>query len=99
MAEKIYTIIKKRFVSRGTEKESIQEITGTLDYLIGYFGYTLEVGASWNPKINRHPKTIKSFISNLKASLDEKEGACYNRTLVELKEEIKKDQVSASPIS
>lgn len=82
--EKIYTIIKTRTGGR-TGNGDTREITGTLAYLIQYFSYTLEVGASYNPKINRQPKTIKSFISNLEKALDEKEGACYNRTLISLK--------------
>ena len=60
-------------------------VEGTLDYLINqYFGYTLEIGASWNPKIQRYPKTIKSFVSNLQKSYEEKEAACYERTYVYL---------------
>ena len=64
------------------ERETIVE--GTLAYLIDYFGYILEIGNSWNRKINRNPKTIKSFVSNLEKSYDEKEGACYERTYIEL---------------
>jgi len=75
--EKIYRIRKDR---KG--RETI--IEGTLDYLINYFGYTLEVGHSYNPKIQTKPKTIKAFMSNLKKSYDIKEGACYERTYVEL---------------
>ena len=59
-------------------------VEGTLEYLIGYFGYTLEVGNSWNSRINRNPKTIRSFVTNLQNSYYEKEGACYERTYVEL---------------
>ena len=59
-------------------------VTGDLDYLKQYYGYTLECGASWNSKINRYPKTIKSFISNLDKSYDETEGSCFNRTSIEL---------------
>lgn len=60
-------------------------VEGTLHYLVNqYFGYTLEIGHSWNPKIQRHPKTIRSFISNLQKSYEEKEATCYNRTFVEL---------------
>jgi hypothetical protein len=84
MPEKQYTIIKTRTGGR-TGNDDTREITGTLAYLIQYFSYTLEVGASYNHKINRQPKTIKSFISNLEKALDEKEGACYNRTLISLK--------------
>lgn len=77
--EKTYTI-KKEYKGR----ESL--IEGTLDYLKGYFGYTLEIGRSRNKKI-KHPddiKTINSFLSNLEKSYDEKEAACYERTSIEL---------------
>ena len=58
-----YTILKTR---RGTETR----VTGTLEYLIQYFSYTLECGYSWqyekgNKKINTNPKNIKSLITNL----------------------------------
>lgn len=66
-------------------------VEGTLDYLVNqYFGYTLEIGNSWNKKITRYPKTIKSFVSNLQKSYEEKEAQCYERTFVSLVEEIKK---------
>ena len=74
---KIYKIIKTR---KG--KDSI--IEGTLEELITYFSYTLEVGNSYNKKINKKPKTIKSLITNLENALSEKEGACYDRTFIEL---------------
>jgi hypothetical protein len=61
-----------------------KEVKGTLEELIQYFGYTLEVGASWNSKVNRKPKTINSFISNLQKAYAAKEASCYNRTFVEL---------------
>ena len=73
-------VYKVRKIRKGRETT----IEGTLNYLIDYFGYTLEVGNSWNPKINTNPKTIKGFISSLKKSLDEKEGACFERTYIEL---------------
>lgn len=60
------------------------EVEGTVEELTKYFSYTLEVGYSWNKKINRHPKTIKSFISNINKSFAEREAACYTRTYVEL---------------
>lgn len=65
---KEYTIIIVRF-RRGELKE--RKVTGTLEYLISYFDYTLEVGRSWewerreNKKINTHPKTAKSLVTNL----------------------------------
>lgn len=42
----------------------------TIDEAVEYYRYTLECGSSWehekgNKKINLHPKTIKSLISNL----------------------------------
>ena len=75
---KTYTIIKTR---KGRESK----ISGTLEELQEYFDYTFDDGCSWNSKIIRKPKTIKSFISNLQKSYEEKEGACYERTFVELK--------------
>lgn len=69
---------------RGTQGERVSTQTGTLEELIGYFSYTLEVGNSWNSKINRNPKTIKSFEKNLQMSYEEKEGACYSRTSVSI---------------
>ena len=62
MAKEI-TIIKNR---RGSDTE----VTGTLEYLTGYFKYTLEVGESWqyekgNSKINTNPKSGASLVNNL----------------------------------
>ncbi len=58
-----YTIVVNR---RGNEKE----VTGTIPELIEYFGYTLEVGQSWqhekgNKPINRNPETIEELVKNL----------------------------------
>ena len=74
----------KTYQIRQTRKGRETIVEGTLDRLIDYYSYTLEIGASWNRTINRNPKTIRSFMTNLKKSLDEKEGACYERTSVEL---------------
>jgi hypothetical protein len=76
--EKIY---KVKVINK-TNRESIYE--GTLESLIIVFSYTLEVGYSLNKKINKQPKTIKSFITNLKNSYLIKEASCYNRTFIEL---------------
>lgn len=62
MAKEI-TIIKNR---RGSDTE----VTGTIEYLIGYFRYTLEVGESWqhekgNSKININPKSGAALVNNL----------------------------------
>lgn len=53
-------------------KGRTSEVTGTLEELTKYFSYTLECGNSWNSKINRYPKTIKSLVSNINKSYDEK---------------------------
>ena len=46
--------------------------TGTLEELENnVFGYTLECGHSWNSKIPRYPKTIKSLVNALNKSADE----------------------------
>ena len=77
-----YTIILQR---SGPVHNDEREVSGDLPYLLKYFSYTLECGNSWNKKINRYPKTIKSFVSNLQKSYEEKEASCYNRTYVSLK--------------
>ena len=76
---KTYTVIKSH-TRRGDK-----EVSGTLEELISYFSYTLEIGHSYKRSINRNPKTIKSFISNLNKAFDIKEGACYERTYIDLK--------------
>ena len=81
---KEYTIITSKS-GRATPEPRVNEVTGNLEYLIDYFGYTLEVGNSWNKKINTKPKTIKSFVSNLQKAFEEKEACCYDRTYVSLK--------------
>ena len=77
--EKIFTIEK-------TYKGRTSETAGTLSQLIKYFGYTLEIGNSWNKKINTEPKTIVSFVKNLQASYEEKEASCFERTSINLKQ-------------
>mgnify|MGYP000977410371 FL=1 len=39
--------------------------SGTLQELTDYFGYTLEVGNSYNKSVNRNPKNINS-VDNFK---------------------------------
>ena len=54
---------------------------GTLEYLLNdVFGYTLECGNSWNPKIPRYPKTIKSLVNALNKSAEEcrRYSDCYD---------------------
>ena len=61
------TVEKHRMgsTSKNTTEGTIQELTK-------YFSYTLECGNIYNSKINRTPKTIKSLISNLEKTYDEK---------------------------
>ena len=65
-SQKVYTIITE-------SKGRTTGYEGTLEKLINCFSYTLEIGNSWNSKIQRNPKTIKGLISNLQKSYDEKE--------------------------
>lgn len=61
------------------------EYTGTVDYLAtDVFGYKLECGHSYNPRINRHPKTAKSLVSALNKAADELQGGCFERDSYEL---------------
>lgn len=75
-------------IIRKVYKERTSYVQGTLEDLISYFSYTLEIGNSWNNKINRQPKTIKSFESNLQKSYSEKEASCFERTSIDIVKEI-----------
>jgi hypothetical protein len=81
---KTYSIKTTRVSFRQDRPNSENITTGTLEELAKKFSYTLEIGNSYNPKINRNPKTIGAFIKNLQMSYDEKEGATYTSTNVEL---------------
>lgn len=78
------TKVVKKYKVKVTRKGRDSFVEETLEGLLKHFSYTFEVGYSWNNKINRQPKTIKSFISNLQKSYEEKEAQCYERTSVEL---------------
>jgi len=78
MATKTYTIVKTR---RGNESET----TDTLENLVKYFSYTLECGNSWNPRINRNPRTATGLVSALNKSVAETQGSCYDPDYYELK--------------
>ena len=73
----------KSYIIETERKARTRIVEGTLEELISYFGYTLEVGNSWNKKINREPKTIKALISSLEKSFAEIEGG-FDRTSVRL---------------
>ena len=74
-----YTIIKTR---RGVKKE----VTGTVAELTKYFGYTLEVGHSYNAKISTAPKTAASLVTNLLKATAEKQRGSFDPDYYELKE-------------
>jgi len=80
-------------VEKSHSRRATTIIEGTLEYLIGYFSYTLEIGNSWNYKISRNPKTIKSFVSNLQKSFEEQEACCYERTNIKKQLKYKDERV------
>ncbi len=62
--------IVSAYIGMSSRPRTPTETTGTLEELIQYFAYTLEVGVSWqhekgNKKINRSPKSFKSLVTNL----------------------------------
>jgi hypothetical protein len=79
---KIYTIQTRKSYCRVQREDSVNVTTGTIEELSKYFGYTLEIGNSWNRKIKRYPTTIKALEKNLQMSYEEKEASCYDRTSV-----------------
>ena len=67
---KLYKIQMSKSGRFGGETRIYNSSVGTIEDLNKYYGYTLEKGASWqhekgNKKINRHPKGIKSLVTNL----------------------------------
>jgi hypothetical protein len=55
----------KKYVIEKSRRGRTTKIERTLPELIEYFRYTLEVGKSYNRKINLAPKTALSLVSNL----------------------------------
>ena len=82
-AEKTYTVKTRKIFCRTQREDQVFTYTGTIPELTKTFGYTLEVGKSWNQKINQYPKTIKSLVSNVQKSYEEQEACCYDRTYIE----------------
>ena len=68
---KTYTIVKTR---RGVQTST----TGTVVELAKYFGYTLECGHSYDARIKRIPKTAKSLVSALNASVAETQRGSFD---------------------
>ena len=79
---KTYTI--KMTTTRIHGEDKVREITGTLDYLTSYFGYTLEIGNSYDRRINLKPKTIRGLLSAVKKSSDIKYGCTFTRETFKL---------------
>ena len=55
-------------VIRGSRERIVER--NSIEELVEYFGYTLEVGKSWerekgNSRINTNPKSLKSLVTNL----------------------------------
>lgn len=66
-------------------------VCGPIEYLReGYFGYTLECGNSWNPRINPYPKTGAALVSALNKSYRETQGSCWDPDSVRL---VKKEEL------
>ena len=82
---KEFTIVKHVRHYRGNREDTSTEVTGTLEYLVDYFGYTLECAPAPRNSDVKPIKTIKSFISRLNKAYEYKEAACYTRSSVELK--------------
>lgn len=79
--QKIYEITKTVY---GMARTRTYTLKGTLEELIEATRYTFEVGYSYNRKINLHPKTIKSFISNYEKALEEQQNCPVSVSYVEL---------------
>ena len=59
----------KIFYVKVTHKGQDTIYEGTIDHLSNQvFGYTLECGNSWNHKIPRYPKTLKTLVKALNDS-------------------------------
>ena len=85
---KEYTIVQTRFRIVGESK--VKEVTGTLDYLKQYFGYTLECGRSWqyergNRKVPENIKSGKTLVKALNIA-EANRSRSYQGVYYELKE-------------
>jgi hypothetical protein len=75
---KTFTIVKTR---RGEPRE----VSGTVEELTKYFGYTLLAGNSYNRAVKLQPKTAKSLVSNLNKAVGETMSGSFDPTHYELK--------------
>lgn len=75
----------KTITIRCYHRGNSHDYTGTVEELRSrVFGYKLECGNSWNPKINRYPKTAKALLKALEQSVQETQGGCYEQDSYEL---------------
>ena len=79
--QKIYEITKTVY---GMARTRTYTLEGTLEELLEATRYTIEVGYSYNRKINLYPKTIKSFISNYEKALEEQQNCPVSVSYIEL---------------
>jgi len=72
--------MSKSHTIKYTRRNRTSETSGTIDELITHFRYTLLKGYSWNKKVNKTPKTIKSLILNLNKATDSAAANGYGDT-------------------
>ena len=72
-----HTIIKHR-------RNTVREVSGTVEELLENFRYVLEAGHGYNSKINTQPTTIKSLVSALNKSVDVLQVGSYNPDYYEI---------------
>ena len=84
MKKKTYTIQTSKDGGLSSRPTRVKQISGTVEELTQYFGYTLAVGNSHDKRVNEHPKTIKSLLTNLTRAFGIVEGCCYSRTSIDL---------------
>ena len=79
--KKVYILHKHEYRMRGTRDT---DWIGTIDQLRDAFGYTLEIGNSYNRSINKNPTTARSLETNLNKSYDVEYGSTYSSVSVEI---------------
>ena len=80
--KKVYILHKHEYRMRRGNRDT--DWIGTVDQLRKAFGYTLEVGNSYDRRINRNPTTARSLETNLNKSYNVKYGSTYSSVSVEI---------------
>ena len=96
--EKEFTIAMHRRGFMGHEG-SVSTVTGTLDFLLRHFAYTLECGRSWEHergrrKVNMNPKTGRSLVTALNNAKNNSARNGYSDTWFEIVENPIRQQIS-----